>query len=270
MPEDVDDLEVRLLLEAIHAKYGYDLREYAMPSMRRRVMAALARSGLPHLGEMQHRVLHDPEFFATVLDGLTVRVSEMFRDPPFYRAFRARVIPLLRTYPLLKLWHAGCATGDEVYTTAIVLLEENLYARSQIYGTDLSAQALEHAKAGVYTSEAMRKNDRNYAAADGRKTLASYYTEAYGQAAFPEYLRKNVLFFQHNLASDHVFGEMHVIFCRNVLIYFDPALRRRILDTFAQSLCPGGFLCLGSSERISDRADFTAFDVEQRIYRRAA
>jgi chemotaxis protein methyltransferase CheR len=267
---EVETLEIRLLLEAIHAKYGYDLREYSWTSMRRRVLHALARSGLAHLGELQHRLLHDAEFFATVLEDLTVRVSEMFRDPTFQRAFRARVVPMLRTYPQLRIWHSGCATGEEVYTTAIVLAEEGLDDRTQIYATDLSPHALEQAKEGVYSTEQLRSFTDNYEAAGGRSSLATYFTTAYDRMAVRESLRKKVLFFQHNLVSDHVFGEMHVIFCRNVLIYFTKSLRDRVLSKFVDSLVPGGFLCLGSAERLPPaQAGFSDFDAEERIYRYA-
>jgi chemotaxis protein methyltransferase CheR len=267
---EVEDIEIRLLLEAIHARYGYDLRDYAPASMRRRVLAALALSGLGHLGALQHQVLCDREFFAQVLDSLTVRVTEMFRDPGFYRLFRARVVPILRTYPLLRIWHSGCATGEEVYASAILLVEEGLYDRSQLYGTDLSPQALDQAKEGIYSAARAAAFSENYTASGGGAAFASYFTEAYEQVSMREALRRNILFFPHNLVSDHAFGEMQVIFCRNVLIYFSRQLRQRVLDTFAQSLCPGGFLCLGSSERLppGSHPDFTEFSAEERVYRR--
>jgi chemotaxis protein methyltransferase CheR len=253
----VDPIEVRLFLEAIYAKYGYDLRGYAPASMRRRVLAALAKSGLDNLGELQHRILHDSALFASVLEDLTVRVSEMFRDPIFYRSFRARVVPLLRTYPLLKIWHAGCASGEEAYAMAIVLTEEGLYDRAQIYATDMSPQALEQAKQGVYSVEHLQTFRENYESSGGQKSLDAYYTAAYGRIALRESLRKNILFFQHNLATDHVFGEMHVICCRNVLLYFGTALRDLVLRKLADSICMGGFLCLGLSERLPLTLSFT-------------
>lgn len=267
--EDLEALEVRLLLEAIHARYGYDLREYSVASMRRRVLAALARTGLGSLSELQHRILREPDLFASVIEDLTVRVSEMFRDPGFFRTFRERVIPILRTYPLLNLWHSGCAAGEEAYSTAILLAEEGLYDRSQLYATDLSARALEQAKQGIYTATRLSTYAANYLAGGGRSDFSRYYTEAYDQIALSESLRRNVLFFQHNLVTDHVFAEMHVIFCRNVLIYFGHDLRQRVIEKFAQTLCPGGFLCLGSSERLSKHAmeRFTEFAGNDRIYR---
>lgn len=270
--EELESLEIRLLLEAIHARYGYDLRDYAEYTMRRRVRAVLARSGLTHLGELQHKVLSDASFFAHMIEDLTVRVSDMFRDPPFYRVFRARVVPVLRTYPLLKIWHAGCATGEEAYATAILLSEEGLYERAQIYATDLSTQALHHAKQGVYEAERMRAFEQNYEGAGGTGSFARYCTAAYDHLVMADALRRNILFFQHNLVSDHVFGEMNVIFCRNVFIYFGPELRERITEKFRQSLCAGGFLCLGSAEhlvRAGKHSAFEDFAPTERIYRSA-
>ena len=266
---DVEAIEIRLLLEAIHARYGFDLREYTPSSMRRRVRAALARSGLEHLGALQHRILMDEAAFSEVLDDLTVRVTEMFRDPSFYRSLRERILPILRTYPHLKIWHGGCASGEEAYATAILLSEEGLYERCQIYATDLNPGALEQARQGVYAADRFELFAENHARCGGRSDLSAFGTLAYGQFALHESLKKNILFFQHDLVSDHVFGEMHVIFCRNVFIYFEANLRKRVLDKFAQSLYPGGFLCLGSGERLplSGSLPFSEFAREERIYR---
>ncbi len=268
-PDALPDEDIRLLLEAVHAKYGYDLRDYAPISIRRRVLAALARSGLKHLGELQHKLLVDADFFAEMLEDLTVRVSDMFRDPSFYRTLRSRVVPVLHTYPLLKIWHSGCATGEEVYTSAILLTEEGLYNRSQIYGTDLSLQALERAKEGIYSMRQLETFSDNHAKSGAKSDFSAYYTGAYERIAMKDSLRQNVSFFQHNLVSDYAFGEMQVIFCRNVLIYFGQTLREQVLKTFAKSLCPGGFLCLGSSERLSSsgqESGFIEFSAEDRIY----
>jgi chemotaxis protein methyltransferase CheR len=268
MPEDPFDIEVELLLEAIRARYGYDLRGYSRGSMQRRVQAALSKSGLPHLGELQHRLLADAELFGQVLEDLTVRASEMFRDPRFFLAFRQTVVPVLRTYPQVRVWHSGCATGEEVYAAAIVLLEEGLLERTQIYGTDLSAQALAGAKQGVYRAEQLPAYATSYLEAGGKATLDRYYTYAYDRFAVAQALRAATVFFQHDLVTDHVFGEMHVVFCRNVLLYFGPELRARVVAKLAQSLCAGGFLCLGSSERMAPASGFTEVDREHRIYRR--
>jgi chemotaxis protein methyltransferase CheR len=267
---ELETLEVRLFLEAIHARYGYDLREYAAASIRRRVFSALAKSGLASVAELQHRALRDHGFFSSLLDDLTVHVSEMFRDPSFYRAVRTRVVPVLRTYPSLKIWLAGCANGEEVYGTAILLTEEGLYDRTQIYATDLSGAALDQAQQGIYSAEQMKTFSENYEKSGGRGQFSDWCIQAYDGIAMKESLRRNVSFFQHNLVSDHAFGEMHVVFCRNVLIYFGKPLRERVVRTLTQSLCPGGFLCLGTSERLgpTDRPGvFSEFSGEDRIYR---
>jgi chemotaxis protein methyltransferase CheR len=267
--DEIEELEVRLFLDAIHARYGYDLRGYSAMSMRRRVRVALAKSGLPHLGELQHRVLEDPRLFARVIEDLMVQVSEMFRDPSSLRTFRERVVPVLRTYPLLNIWLSGCATGEEAYSMAVLLAEEGLYDRCQIYATDISPRALEHAKQGIFPARHLATYQANYTAAGGTKDLGDYYTAAYDQIAFRASLRRNILFFQHNLVTDHVFAQMQVIFCRNVLIYFGADLRDRVLEKFAQTLVPGGFLCLGSGERLSRRGleKFGDLAASERIYR---
>ncbi len=267
---DTDKIEIRLVLEAIYAKYGYDFRDYAADSMRRRVETILAKSGIRHLGELQHRLLVEPELFASMLDDLTVQVSDMFRDPPFYRTFREQVVPTLRTYPQLKIWHAGCASGEEAYATAILLIEENLHERAQIYATDMSARALEQAREGVYSESQTATFAANYRNAGGKARFEDYCSAAYGRIAVREIVRKNVVFFQHDLVSDYALGEMNVVFCRNVLIYFGSALRERVVSVFADSLCRGGFLCLGSSENLpgSRACLFTELASGSRIYRR--
>ena len=268
--KDIEEIEVRLVLEAINARYGYDFRDYAPESMRRRVQAAMARSGASNLGVLQHRLLAEPDFFVSILDDLTVQVSEMFRDPSFYRTFREQVVPMLRTYPQLKVWHAGCAGGEEVYATAILLNEENLYERTQIYATDMSARAVEQAREGIYPAAQTDLFSDNYRESGGKHRLADYYSSAYGRIAIHDKLKRNVVFFQHDLVSDYALGEMQVVFCRNVLIYFGESLRSRVFGVFADSLCRGGFLCLGGSERVSPaRADlFSEFAAAERIYRR--
>lgn len=268
--DSLSAIETRLVLEAIHARYGYDLRQYVSDSMQRRMRAALTRSGLSDLSALSFRLLRDPELFALVLDQLTVQVTEMFRDPPFYRVFRERVAPLLRTYPHLKLWHAGCSSGEEVYATAIVLVEEGLYDRAQIYATDLSETALERAREGVYPEREVSRFADNYASAGGKQQFSDYYSTAYGRIRMRDSLRRNLVFFQHNLVSDYALGEMQVIFCRNVLFYFQPDLRRRVLKMFASGLCRGGFLCLGQSEAMPEVAPgtFASFASHERIFQR--
>jgi chemotaxis protein methyltransferase CheR len=261
--------DVRLFLEAIHACYGYDLRDYAPASMTRRVRAALAKSGLADLGTLRRQVLADPQVFARVLPSLTVQVSELFRDPDFFRAFREGVMPLLRTYPVLNIWHAGCAGGEEAYSTAVLLREAGIYDRCQLYATDLSPAALERAKRGIYAVgdlDAVRDRHRR---AGGAQPLEAHATIAYGQIAFNQAVRARILFFQHDLVADHVFAEMHVVFCRNVLIYFGRQLKAPVMRKLEGSMSRGGCLCLGASERLApaDRSAFVELAPRERIYR---
>lgn len=267
---DRDLIDFAAVLEEIYIRYGYDLRQYATQSIRRRLEAALARNGLTTLGELRAK-LSDPAFASVVLQDLTVQVTDMFRDPEAYAVFRERIVPLLMTYPVLRAWVAGCASGEEAYSTAILLREAGLETRAQIYATDISVQAVEAAKQGVYRSERLATFLANYRAAGGHETFSDYYTSAYGHIAMNESLRKNILFFQHDLVTDQVFGEMQFISCRNVLIYFSRELKLQVLQKFAASLCPGGLLLLGGSERLNEteRGDlFTEYDAGARIYQR--
>jgi chemotaxis protein methyltransferase CheR len=268
----VEELEVDLLLEAIHVCYGYDFRNYAPDSMRRRVAAAAAKVGAKHLAELQHRLLREPELFRSILDVLTVRVTEMFRDPLVYRQLRESVLPVLRTYPQLKIWHAGCASGEEVYATAILLDEAGLYERSQIYATDMSSVAVEQAREGVYPEAQLADFSRNYREAGGQRDFDRYFSRAYGSVAIVPALKRNVHVFQHDLVSDYSPGEMQLIFCRNVLIYFDDELRHRVFGLFAEGLSRGGFLCLGASEALppAERTMYQEVSAAARIYRRSA
>jgi len=267
---EAERIEIGLVLEAIQRKYGYDLREYVPDTIERRLRSALARAGMKHFGELTHRLLHDDAWFPSLLDQLTVQVSDMFRDPPVYRLFRERVAPVLRTYPELRLWHAGCASGEEVYATAILLTEENLYDRSQIYATDVSAKAVESAREGVYTQEQAATFAENYAQAGGTGRFDDYVIAGYGRVAMREGLRRNLVFFEHNLATDYAIGEMNVIFCRNVLFYFERELRRRAVETLSAGLGRGGFLCLGMTEAMpADAAQgFVEFAPRERIFRK--
>jgi chemotaxis protein methyltransferase CheR len=266
--DDPLTLEIALLLDAISARYGYDLRAYAPESMRRRVLHVLDKFGIEHLGVLQHRVVHDATFMSEVLGELTVRTSEMFRDPSTFAAFRSEVVPLLRAYPLIRVWHAGCANGEEVYSTAILLAEEGLYDRTQIYATDLSPSAIAEAQQGIYPARSVEKFTENYVASGGRDALERYYTAAYDGIVMKEWLRKNILFFHHDLVTDHVFGEMHVIFCRNVFIYFSTALKEQVTRKLVLSLMPNGFLCLGRNELLPPGAGpLSEFVFDQRIYR---
>lgn len=265
------DLEIDLFLEAIYQRYRHDFRSYARPTLRRRLAQALTSFGCESLSQLQHRVLRDPTTFGRVLGYLTVQVSDIFRDPPFYESLRTRVLPVLATYPSIKLWVAGCGTGEEVYSLAILLDEAQLLRRTIIYATDVSASALRIAESGVYDIERARDFSHNYLRAGGARSLSDYYTAAYEKVGFDRRLRENVVFSDHSLATDHVFAEVHLVTCRNVLIYFDQALRDRALGLFHASLVRRGFLGLGSKESLRSslhRESFVDLDRENRIYER--
>jgi chemotaxis protein methyltransferase CheR len=264
-------IELPLLLEAIYLKYHYDFREYAHASLKRRLSAALIRFNCRTLSQLQERVLHEPAIFPQLLDFLTVQVSEMFRDPGYYRAVREHVVPILRTYPSLKIWVAGCSTGEEVYSLAILLREEGLLGRSLIYATDINPHSLQRAEAGVFEADRMAAYTENHRKSGGRSSLSDYYTAAFGRAVIDKTLRKHIVFSDHSLATDSVFAEMQFVSCRNVLIYFNRELQDRALGLFAEALCRKGFLGLGSKEsvRFSAQADaFSEVSREERIFQR--
>jgi two-component system, sensor histidine kinase and response regulator len=268
--DELVDSAVTALLQALADRYGYDLRQYRFESVRRRVLAARARLGAADVAELQTRLLADPQLFATVVDHLTVQVSDMFRDALPYQILRQQLVPLLRTYPHIKIWHAGCASGEEVWSTAIVLAEEGLLERAQIYATDLSAGAVARAREAIYPAARLPQFARGYRAGGGSRAFEDYFTVAYDHAAIQGWLRRNVCFFQHDLGSDQALGEMQVIFCRNVLIYFGPELRQRVLDKLRSGLAHGGFLCLGSSETLTlptSREEFRELVAGSRMYR---
>lgn len=269
-PRAAEALEVRLVLEAINACYGYDFRLYARDSIARRVVAAASQLGAGNLGELQHRLIADPAAFWAFLDVLVVRVTEMFRDPEVYRAIRERILPLLRTYPELKVWHAGCASGEEVYATAILLTEAGIYDRTQIYATDMSPTAVAQTREGVYPESMLPKLARNYHEAGGQRDFNAYWLQAYGGISVSPALKRNVHVFQHDLVSDYSLGEMQLIFCRNVLIYFGEELRQRVFGLFSDGLARGGFLCLGASEALpaTHRDDYIEVSAAERLFQR--
>jgi chemotaxis protein methyltransferase CheR len=266
----IDQAALQHLLGAIEARYGFDLRQYSVSSISRRIAALSAKHGLSGLKAIEERVLDDPEFFAAFIDYMMVQVSEFFRDPHFFLAFRKRVISTLRTYPLLRIWHAGCATGEEVYSLAILLSEEGLYERVQIYATDLSAEAIARAKVGIYPARHLPKLTENHGKSGGTAPLEVYCRTSGEDIAIKDSLKKNIVFFQHDLVSDHVFGEMQVVFCRNVLIYFGPELKARVIDKLAGAICRGGFLCLGTSEGTPRPSEGRLVELaaQEHIYRR--
>lgn len=270
--ERSSEIELRLLIEAIYLKYSYDFRDYSGASIKRRVQHALAQFECATISALQEKVLHDPTAFMQLLQLLTIPVSEMFRDPSHFLAIRQEVVPLLKTYPSIKIWIAGCSTGEEVYSMAILLREEGLLDRTIIYATDINPRSLDKAKQGIFSMENVRAYTHNYQQAGGQRSFADYYTAAYGYAIFDKSLCENVTFADHSLATDSVFSETQLISCRNVLIYFNKKLQDRAFGLFHESLCHRGFLVLGSKET----PDFSAFGKQfeplvkqERIYRKS-
>lgn len=267
------DLELRLLLEAIYLRYQYDFRRYAPSSLRRRLLQAMAQFGVDRVAVLQDRVLRDATLFARLLQYLTVQVSDMFRDPEFFRAVREHVVPEWRTWPSLKLWVAGCSRGEEVWSYAILLHEVGMLERTIIYATDINPEALQRAESGVYTREQVAQFSRNYLAAGGTGSLSDYYTAAYDDVVFDRALKRQIVFADHSLATDAVFSEVHFVSCRNVLIYFDRQLQDRAVGLFREALVRRGFLGLGSRESLRFGTHAAAFEPlaaapEARLYRR--
>ena len=271
LPPTVEDIEVGLLLEGVYRQYGYDFRDYAMASVWRRVRHLLREEGLATVSGLQEMVLHDPRALQRFVVTLSVNVTSMFRDPTFYKMLRERVVPLLRTYPKVRIWHAGCATGEEAYSFAIVLEEEGLYDRCQIYATDMNEAVLKTAAAGEVPLRGMRENTANYLRSGGRRAFASFYTAVEDRAVLHPSLRRNLVFAQHNLVTDRSFNEFNVVLCRNVLIYFNRQLQDRVHRLFYQSLVRFGFLALGAKETVQFSAHQSAYeDLGERIYRKVA
>lgn len=268
---EIQQLEIELLFEAIYRYYGYDFRNYAGGSATRRVLRQVEREQVDSVSMLQHRVLYDKSVAESLFRALSINITEMFRDPVFYQTIRKQVLAKLETWSHLKVWHAGCASGEEVYSMAILLSEENLYQRSQIYATDFNQVVLDTAKTGIYPLDRMQLYHRNYIAAGGTQSFSDYYHAKYERAIMDEKLKQSVLFAHHNLASDSSFGEMQMIICRNVLIYFNRDLQERVFQLFTDSLCINGFLCLGSHETInmSDlKHRYEVVDEKQKIYRK--
>lgn len=271
MSDIIEDIEVRLLLEALYRRYHYDFRDYAQASIRRRLRQARQQLGFPNFSAMQEQLLHDETMLPRLLGYLTVQVSEMFRDPAYFRAIREKVVPHLRTYPSLKIWVAGCSGGEEVYSLAILFREEGLEDRTIFYATDINQDALETASRGIYALDRIKTFTENHRLSGGKSSLSDYYTTAYGNAVFDKSLRERVVFSDHSLVTDAVFAEMHLISCRNVLIYFNRDLQDRAIGLFRESLVRSGFLGLGSKEnlRFSSHADgFADFVRSEKIYQR--
>lgn len=269
--KDIQDIELDLLLEAIRRRHGYDFEHYARASLTRRVRSMLAKKGCDHISQMIPSVMWDQSMIDDFLREMSVTVTEMFRDPGFFAAIRKEVTPYLDSYPFLKIWHAGCATGEEVFSMAIVLKEEGLLKRSRLYATDFNNESLHKADQGIYPLKQIRKYIESYNRSDPKSSFSDYYHAGYKSAKMAKDLREHITFANHNLVTDGVFGEMNMIVCRNVLIYFDQNLKNRVLNLFRDSLCHRGFLCLGQKEtlRFSDVADdFEAVSHRERIFRK--
>ncbi|CAN5749387.1 chemotaxis protein CheR [soil metagenome] len=273
VPPGNDEIDLRLLMEAIYLKYSYDFRDYTGASQKRRVAYALTQLDLPSVSALQEQVLREPAIFTRLLQYLTIPVSEMFRDPSYFLALRQQVVPVLHTYPSIKVWVAGCSTGEEVYSLAILLREEGLLARSQIYATDINPASLDKARQGIFALDTLQKYTVNYQRAGGTRAFSDYYTAAYDAAKFDPSLCANVIFADHSLATDSVFAETQLVSCRNVLIYFNRQLQDRALGLFHESLCHRGFLGLGSKESIDFSGYATRFDPlvrAERLFRKAS
>jgi len=267
---DLQDIEVELFVRGLKLRYGYDFSQYAPASLKRRVLQLVQSQHVGTVSELTSRLLHEPGFLDTVLEGLSVPVSEMFRDPEVFRALREQVFPVLASYPQINIWQAGCAHGQEVYSLAILLEEAGLYERTQIYATDFNESALRHAQEGIYPAKEAQLWSRNYLAAGGSYSLADYYSARYELIKLDQRLRRHVTFANHNLVTDEVFCEAHMVMCRNVLIYFSDPLQDRTLALFRDSLVRGGFLCLGTRESLDfapSAGDFTPVNAALRIYR---
>ena len=265
------EIEMQLLVDAIYLKYHYDFRSYATASLKRRLRSAMGHFGVQTLSQLQHRVVHEPSTLTLLLNFLTVPVSDMFRDPSYYRSLRETVVPLLRTYPSLKVWVAGCSTGEEVYSLAILLREEGLLSRTIIYATDINPETLQKAESGVYDADRVAGFTENHRRSGARTSLSEYYTARYSRAVFDKSLKANIVFSDHSLATDSVFAEVQFVSCRNVLIYFNRDLQDRAIGLFRDSLCRKGFLGIGTKEslRFSPNGDaFIEFVKSERIFQK--
>jgi chemotaxis protein methyltransferase CheR len=268
---ELEQLEIELLLEAVFRRYGFDFRQYAQASLKRRLWRRAYAEGAGSISDLQAKLLHDPQSMERLLLDLSINVTSMFRDPTFYVAFREKVVPLLHTYPFTRIWCAGCSTGEEVYSLAIVLEEEGLYERTRIYATDINESVLATARAGIFPLDKMQQYTQNYIRGGGKHDFSRYYLAAYEAAQFPKELTENVVFAQHNLAMDRAFNQFNIIVCRNVMIYFDKPLQDRVHALFYESLEQFGVLALGHKETLAftplaDR--YEELDPAERIYRK--
>ena len=274
MPEnkgELEDLEINLILEAIFQYYGWDFRDYAAASVKRRILKSLQEEKINTISGYQEKILHDSTYMQRFLGALSINVTAMFRDPDFYLAFRNKVVPLLRDLPLIRIWHVGCSTGEEVFSMAILLKEEGLYEKTKLYATDMNEIVIKKAKNGIFPLKVMRDYTKNYLDAGGKGSFSKYYTAKYNNIIFKPALQKNIVWAQHNLVSDGSFNEFNVIICRNVMIYFNHKLQSRVHDLIYESLAISGILGLGSKESIQFTphiSDYQTLDIKEKIYQK--
>ena len=269
MMREITNEELTELLVLVQVQYGYDFTGYATSSIKRRVLRFLQMANVT-LYDLKYHITNDPDFFIWFKQSLTVNVTEMFRDPHFYRKLREAVIPVLATYPVIKIWHAGCATGEEPFSMAILLHEAGLLDRARIYATDLNDANLQKAATGIIPLPAMKHYIANYQMTGGTADFADYYTARYDNAIIHNELRRNIIFSQHNLVTDYVFNEFQLICCRNVLIYFNRDLQNHVTDLFCRSMAPLGFLALGTKESLlfsEQRNKFEVVSLKDKIFR---
>lgn len=268
---DIEGVEIHLLLEAIFKRYGYDFRNYAGASIRRRIIQFMTQTGTSTISEMIPKVIHDEAYFESLVREFSITVTEMFRDPTMFAALRKQVIPLLKSYPFIKVWHAGCASGEEAYSLAILMQEEEMFKKTTFFATDFNNAALEKAKEAVYDIEGVKQNTHNYQQAGGKNSFSEYYHAKYGGMSISRSLKEKITFANHNLVTDQVFSETHLVLCRNVLIYFNKELQNRVIGLFYDSLVAGGFLCLGMKESLlfsEYEKKFMEIDHKHKIYQK--
>jgi len=266
-----EEIEINSLLEAIFKTYGYDFRHYSKASLKRRLQIFLEKSHLENYVQLSDCLIHNKEMFYQLLLQFSITVTEMFRDPEFYQAFRKHVVPILKTYPFIKIWHAGCATGEEVYSMAILLYEEDFLHKTTLYATDFNVESLKIAKKGIYRATDFKQYINNYNQFGGKNSFSDYYHASYGSVKINDFLKNRITFSHHNLVTDQVFGEMNVIICRNVMIYFDRLLQDRVVTLFKNSLCHHGFLCIGTKETLDFtvvKNNFSEICLREKIYQR--
>ncbi|GMT44804.1 MAG: chemotaxis protein R [bacterium] len=268
---NTENIELELLLQAIFLQYGYDFRDYSRAHVKRRVKHRLIQEGLKSISELQNKILHDKESFGKIVRDFSINVTEMFRNPDFYKSIREKVIPVLKTYPFLKIWHAGCATGEEVYSFAIMLKEEGLLERTQIYATDFNSLVIHKAQKGIFPIRNIKEYTANYQKAGGKESFSDYYHANDELVIFDKSLNRNIVFAEHNLVTDGVFAEVNMIVCRNVLIYFNRDLQNSVLKLLHKSLITGGFLALGTKESLlfsNEEKKYKTIDAKQKIFKK--